>query len=157
MDNQIQAYRTRHHDIYKQKKEKVGKIINDVERYVEGTLAIDNVTALSVNINTIKAILETESDITFPSHIGPRLLDLINNNKNIRIDCTSDTETTIAKQIKENVAYVLQRLGLEASDMELQYHMDTSHDEEIAKELARQLNGPAPRPRRGRRRNVPQS
>lgn len=67
---------------------------------------------------------------------GLDILESINSNTNLCIDLRNQVAKEASKQLKEIVKTILTRCGISASDMELEFDMDCSKDEEIAIALA---------------------
>jgi hypothetical protein len=90
---------------------------------------------------------------------GYDLLEIVNTNRNISINIANERERGNSEKIKELVKGILCKCGIEADDMDMEFDMDCSRDEEIARQLARSfISGPsvpsplstAPKKKRGR-------
>jgi len=88
--------------------------------------------------------------------IGLSLVEAINTNKFITVDFHNTIEVTASQEVQRIVKTVLKICGVD-DDIEVQYTMDCSRDEELARELAQTVDPvpPVVRRPRGRPRKVP--
>lgn len=78
---------------------------------------------------------------------GYDLLEIVNGNKNISINIANERERGNSEKIKELMKVILCKCGIEAGDMDMEFDMDCSRDEEIARQLARSfITEPVPVP-----------
>lgn len=70
---------------------------------------------------------------------GYDLLDIVNGNKNISINIANERDRLNSEKIKGLVKDILCKCGIEADDMDMEFDMDCSRDEEIARSLQEQL------------------
>jgi hypothetical protein len=114
------------------------------------------------NLHDMEAALK-QMDIAFknfPSSISPpsgiqdkgyNVLNTINTNTNVKVNFSDVNDLELSKNIQNLVKNILEQCGIKSGDMNVEYSMDTSRDEEVAKEIDRTLNKrPPPQPRRRR-------
>lgn len=103
-------------------------------------------------------VLERRSDTL--AQLGMELLDAINNNAHIKTDFSNQIQVRLSHTVRENVQKILAMCNVitQEEDLDVNYEMDTSRDEELARQLADELPpapAPAPARRRGRPRRNP--
>ena len=104
-----------------------------------------DISDIRKSVSEIMAIVqEPVKELDF----GLKLVEAINTNKAIVVQVDNPVQVTMGRKIQEDVKKILGLCGLDDT-IEIQYDMDCSRDEEIARSLAE----PAPlgvRRRRGR-------
>ena len=70
---------------------------------------------------------------------GYDLLEIVNGNNNISVNIANERDRGNSERIKGLVKDILCKCGIEADDMDMEFDMDCSRDEEIARSLQEQL------------------
>ena len=143
----MEEYRARHHEKYLERE----RIIKQKENFIK---VLKEHTNLNQIKNTTAEILEfsvTQRNAEF----GLKVLDAINNNQTIKTDFNNRIQILVSQEVQENVKKILELCGIEG--VEVNYDMDCSQDEDIARQLAQEPEPEPPRVRRprGRPRRIP--
>jgi hypothetical protein len=140
----MEDYRAAHHAKYLERVrvverwETIHTIIEDIKEHTD-------LAEIRASVSGILNILkEPVKELDF----GLKLVEAINTNGAITVQLDNPVQITMSKKIQEDVKTILGLCGLDDT-IEVEYDMDCSRDEEIARQLAR---APAPvvRRRRGR-------
>lgn len=139
----MEEHRARHREKYNERE----RLIKIRENYIQ---VLKEHTNLNQIKNTTTEILEfvAKGD----SEFGLSVLDAINNNKAIKTDFNNRVQIRMSQEVQENVKKILELCGVEG--VEVNYEMDCSQDEEIARQLAQEPEPPRVRRPRGRPRRV---
>jgi len=129
-------------------------------KYIERVAATERWNAIHAIVDSIKehkdlsdirssvsTILDTMKEPVKELDFGLKLVEAINTNGSITIQVDNPVQTTMSRKIQEDVKKILGLCGLDDT-IEIQYDMDCSRDEEIARQLAEPE--PVVRPKRGR-------
>jgi len=135
----MEEHRARHREKYLERE----RLIRIKENYIE---SLANHTTLDQVKNTTTEILEFVEKAG--SDFGLKVLDAINNNQAIKTDFNNRMQIRMSQQVQENVKKILELCGIEG--VEVNYEMDCSQDEEIARQLAQEVEPEPPRVRRPR-------
>jgi len=142
----MEDYRATHHAKYLERVrvverwETIQKIIEDIKEHTD-------LAEIRASVSGILNILkEPVKELDF----GLKLVEAINTNGAITVQLDNPVQITMSKKIQEDVKTILGLCGLDDT-IEVEYDMDCTRDEEIARQLARAPD-PAPvvRRRRGR-------
>lgn len=163
MEDQLSDYRNIHKQKYmeierqrleeerKRHEEKSARLEEERQRKVkedEALALIDTYCGLLKEINNHKEMIKILEKVTsgiegLPveklNTKGYDLLDIVNGNKNISINIANERDRGNSERIKGLVKDILCKCGIEADDMDMEYDMDCSRDEEIARSLQEQL------------------
>ena len=164
MDPQLNDYKNAHRARYierEQARELTAKLAQELEQNIDTHCKIigdaTQLTQLQDVLKGISNIFNIQNpEVPFPNNLqekGMSILENINGNSNLKINVTDTNEVELSKSIQDLTKTVLAQFGIEAGEMQIEYDMDTSRDEEIAKELAASM-GPQRIPPRPRRRRV---
>lgn len=157
----LEEYRNRHHRKYLER-ERQREIIEyeeeqRIEKYIEEINMFCNLLENAHSLNEAKEILEnlkSKIDVNIKdeslSSIGSIILNILHSNPNVKINVLEPLDITTSQSIKELAIFILTALGLDAGDIDLEFDMDCSKDEEIARALAASWEPPIVVPRRGR-------
>jgi hypothetical protein len=99
--------------------------------------------------SSVSTILDTMKEPVKELDFGLKLVEAINTNGAITIQVDNPVQTTMSRKIQEDVKKILGLCGLDDT-IEIQYDMDCSRDEEIARQLAEPEPEPVVRPKRRR-------
>ena len=150
---QMEDYRARHHAQYLERIEKIEKL----EKLVK---SVETLTSMMMIRGTVKKMAQILEDDTIDKQklgtIGLSLVEAINTNTNISVDFNNQIQVNASQEVQRLVKTVLKICGVD-DDIEVQYTMDCSRDEELARELAQTVDPVPPVARRlgGRPRKVP--
>jgi hypothetical protein len=142
----MEEYRAIHHAKYLERTERgvhIHKIIDDIK----------NCTRLEEIHAAVSNILETIQEPVNQTDFGLKLLDAINTNKAIITQLDNHFQVRMSREIQENVNIILGFCGI-TDTIDIQYDMDCSRDEELARQLAAETPPPVARRPRGRPRRT---
>lgn len=153
----LDFYKSRHHKEYlkriEEKEEAERKLKESIE-YVNTKLSNiigttkehNNTQQIHDSLDEIKLLFDDyESIISMIEErisYGLQLLENISNNTNICINVHHNDERADSYQIKDKLKDILNKLGLDTEGLDLEFEMDCSRDEEIARTLASQYRRP---------------
>ena len=146
----MEDYRAAHHAKYLER-------VRITERWTAIHAIVDSIkehTDLSDIRNSVSTILDILKHPVKEFDFGLKLVEAINTNGAITIQVDNPVQTTMSRKIQEDVKKILGLCGLDDT-IEIEYDMDCSKDEEIARNLAERDADPEPAPappvaRRGR-------
>ena len=140
----MEDYRAVHHAKYLER----ARVIERWERIHAIVDSVKDHTDLSEIRKSVSEILGIVQEPVKELDFGLKLVEAINTNKAIVVQLDNPVQITMSRKIQEDVKTILGLCGLDDT-IEVEYDMDCSRDEEIARQLAR---APAPvvRRRRGR-------
>ena len=128
----MEDYRAAHHAKYLERVrvverwETIQKIIEDIKEHTD-------LAEIRASVSGILNILkEPVKELDF----GLKLVEAINTNGAITVQLDNPVQITMSKKIQEDVKTILGLCGLDDT-IEVEYDMDCSRDEEIARQLAR--------------------
>ena len=139
----MEEHKARHREKYLERE----RLIKIKENFIE---VLSNHTTLNQIKNTTEEILEFV--VKADSEFGLKVLDAINNNQAIKTDFNNRMQVRTSQEVQENVKKILELCGIEG--VEVNYEMDCSQDEDIARQLAQEPDPPRVRRPRGRPRRV---
>lgn len=155
-------YRSLHHQRYlererlREEEEKVRLAAEQAEKqriqeYVADLHVFCNVLESACCIAEAKQVLENikdKLDVNIKHEdllgIGGKILEVLHSNPNVKINLLEPSDIQASQDIKELSKLILTTLGLDASDIDLEFEMDCSKDEEIARALAESWGSPLP-------------
>jgi hypothetical protein len=122
----------------KQEKErkKQEEALNQLSIYCNHIMVSDKLADIDRLLTKLHAFLK-KSKINHPSLTsrGMDLLESVNANPNIHINLMDQREVKLSNKMKETLKSVLALMGVDAQDMNLEYEMDCTNDEDIARRL----------------------
>jgi hypothetical protein len=145
----MEDYRERHHKQYLER-EKDRQRVEQLEKFVKEIQVETSIMGVYKIINSTRDIIKETIDKQKLSQIGLDLIEAINTNPHISIDFNNTIHVTASQEVQKTVKEILGLCGLDDT-LEVQYNMDCSRDEEIARQLSAQ---PPVVRRRGRPRKV---
>lgn len=157
-EDQLKEFRQRHHArfIHREKERLAAQeeFHNDFDRLVESISECSSLIELRDTLSVIISLMKEkqdkyiEIDRSFEAR-GLKIVDEISKNKYIKINLNSSSDVESAALVRDLSRTIVLNCKVEgAQDIEIQFDMDCSRDEQIARELS----GLAlPRPKRGRR------
>lgn len=154
MDDQLKEYIEMQKAKYNFREGARSTITKTVET---NTNKIENATNLQDMEEALKqmeiAFKNFPSNISPPSGIqdkGYNVLNTINTNTNVKVNFSDVNDVELSKNIQNLVQNILEQCGIQPGNLNIEYSMDTSRDEEVAKEIDRTLNKRPAQPRRRR-------
>jgi hypothetical protein len=148
-------HRARHHAQYLEREKERTEIIErtkKLETLVESIQIETSIMGLYKIVKSVADTLRDNLDKQKLAQIGLGLVEAINTNGFISIDFNNTIHVTASQEVQITVKSILGRCGIDDT-IEVQYNMDCSRDEELARELA-QTAPPVVRRPRGRPRKV---
>jgi hypothetical protein len=141
----MEDYRAVHHAKYLERVrvverwKRIHEIVDSIHEHVD-------LTDIRASVSEIMSIVqEPVKELDF----GLKLVEAINTNKAIVVQLDNPVQVTMSRKIQEDVKTILGLCGLDDT-IEVQYDMDCSRDEEIARNLAEPDPVPPVVRRRGR-------
>lgn len=118
-------------------RKKQEEALNQLSIYCNHIMVSDNLSDIDRLLTKLHAFLK-KSKIEHSSLIskGMDLLESVNTNPNIHINLMDQREVNLSNKMKDTLKSVLTLLGMDAQDMNLEYEMDCTDDEDIARRLA---------------------
>jgi hypothetical protein len=161
----MEDYRSAHHAKYLERIQEIEKReklqlekIQKLEKLVEDIKAHTTMNQIKTTVNEMLETIESDESLDKQklSQIGLDLVEAINTNKFTVTDFNNQTHVLMSRDVHAIVKSILSLCGIDDS-IEVQYEMDCSRDEEIARQLTfeppvlrRRRSRPATaRPRRG--------
>jgi hypothetical protein len=144
----MEDYRARHHAQYIEREKERLEIIaraEKLEKLVESIQTETSILGLYKTVQTIKENLDKQK----LSQFGFNLVEAINTNGFISIDFNNTIHVTASQEVQKVVKEILGQCGID-DDIEVQYNMDCSRDEEVARQLAETVEPIPPVARRPR-------
>ena len=144
----MEDYRARHHMQYIEREKERLEIIaraEKLEKLVESIQTETSIMGLYKTVQTIKENLDKQK----LSQFGFNLVEAINTNGFISIDFNNTIHVTASQEVQKVVKEILGQCGID-DDIEVQYNMDCSRDEEVARQLAETVEPIPPVARRPR-------
>jgi hypothetical protein len=136
----------------KRKDELIKKALDTIDSYCILLKEANNLNEMIKILEKIQGIIDDTNNVPVEKLNGKGydILETVNGNLNISINICNDHERVDSDRIKEVIIYILCKCGIEADDMDLEFNMDCSRDEEIARQLAQSfitppLHTPIPR------------
>ena len=148
----MEDYRARHHAEYLQREKERLEIIEREEKLEKLVESIQTETSILGLYKTVRSISDTSKDNIDKqklSQFGFNLVEAINTNGFISIDFNNTIHVTASQEVQQSVKSILGQCGID-EDIEVQYNMDCSRDEEVARELAETVEPIPPVVRRPR-------
>lgn len=110
--------------------------LNQLSIYCNHIMVSDKLADIDRLLTKLHTFLK-KSKINHPSlnGRGMDLLESVNANPNIHINLMDKREVKLSNKMKETLKSVLALLGVDAQDMNLEYEMDCTNDEDIARRL----------------------
>ena len=151
-------HRARHHAQYLEREMERTEIIErtkKLETLVESIQIETSIMGLYKIVKSVADTLRDNLDKQKLAQIGLGLVEAINTNGFISIDFNNTIHVTASQEVQITVKSILGRCGIDDA-IEVQYNMDCSRDEELARELAQTVEPvpPVVRRPRGRPRKV---
>lgn len=146
----MEDYRSRHHTQYiEREKERVDIIdrTNKLEKLVEDVKTHTNMSQIKKTVQEMLKIIDDKLDKQKLSQIGLVLVEAINTNQFTMTNFNNQNHILMSRDVHEIVKSILNLCGIDDT-IEVQYDMDCSRDEEIARQLEQEP--PVVRRRRGR-------
>ena len=146
----MEDYRSRHHTQYiEREKERVDIIdrTNKLEKLVEDIKTHTNMSQIKKTVQEMLKIIDDKLDKQKLSQIGLGLVEAINTNQFTMTNFNNQNHILMSRDVHEIVKSILNLCGIDDT-IEVQYDMDCSRDEEIARQLEQEP--PVVRRRRGR-------
>lgn len=160
MDEQLKGYKERHQSRYIDRENARNNITTTFETH---STNIESATQLKQMEEALKSIENAFKDfppsIAPPSNIqekGMNVLNKVNTNTNVKVNFADVNDVNLSKNIEALVKNILDKCGIQSGNMNIEYNMDTSRDEEIARQLQDDFRPrPRPPPRQPGRRRTP--
>ncbi len=148
----MEDYRSAHHAKYLERIQKLEKL----EKFVEDIKTHTTMNQIKKTVNEMLETIDDKLDKQKLSQIGLSLVEAINTNKFTVTDFNNQTHVLMSRDVHEIVKSILSLCGIDDT-IEVQYEMDCSRDEEIARQLSaeppivrkRRARPVSARPRRG--------
>lgn len=148
----MEDYRSAHHAKYLERIQKLEKL----EKFVEDIKTHTTMNQIKKTVNEMLETIDDKLDKQKLSQIGLSLVEAINTNKFTVTDFNNQTHVLMSRDVHEIVKSILSLCGIDDT-IEVQYDMDCSRDEEIARQLSaeppivrkRRARPVSARPRRG--------
>ncbi len=151
----MEEHRERHHRQYLEREKERADIIErteKLEKFVEEIKIDTSILGVYKIVNSIRDTIKDTLDKQKLAQIGMNLVESINTNPYISIDFNNTIQVTASQEVQKTIKVILGLCGID-DDIEIQYNMDCSRDEEIARQLE-QVAPPVVRRPRGRPRKV---
>ena len=147
----MEDYRSAHHAKYLeriQKLEKLDTCIDEIKTHV-------TMNQIKKTVDEMLEIIESNKELDKQklSSIGLSLVEAINTNTFIVTDFSNQIHILMSRDVHAIVKSILSLCGID-DNIEVQYDMDCSMDEEIARQLAQEAPPPIARRPRGRPRRA---
>jgi DNA polymerase III delta prime subunit len=150
----------------REKLERATKILIDCQEQITGIRQHTSMVTIRKSVDTILETITENKDILEKDALGEiamSVVDAINNNNNTITNLNIQQHMDISRQVQTTIKKLLLLCEViqDTEELDVDYDMDCSRDEEIALQLSRQqlidTNDPPPRQRRprGRPRKVP--
>ena len=138
--------------VAREKEEKITEALRQIDVYCNLAKSTTNLREMIQIMERFKATLENTNDLPKQSLMGKGLdlLEHVNGNMNISVDMHDQRAKAASDNLKELVKNILTECGIDAEGMDLEFDMDCSRDEEIARALSNTYLDDYPRTR-GRR------
>ncbi len=161
----MEDYRSAHHTKYLERIQEIEKReklqlekIQKLEKLVEDIKAHTTMNQIKTTVNEMLETIESDEalDKQKLSQIGLDLVETINTNKFTMTDFNNHVHVLMSRDVHAIVKSILSLCGIDDS-IEVQYEMDCSQDEEIARRMSmeppvlrrRRARPASARPRRG--------
>lgn len=150
MDEQLKGYKERHQSRYIDRENARNNITTTFETH---STNIESATQLKQMEEALKSIESAFKD--FPTSIAPpsniqekgmNVLNKVNTNTNVKVNFADVNDIHLSKNIENLVKNILEKCGIQSGTMNVEYNMDTSRDEEIARQMQESF-GPRARQR----------
>lgn len=122
--------------ILEKEKKKQEEALNQLLIYCNHIMVSDKLADVDRLLTKLHTFLK-KAKINHPSLTsrGMDLLESVNANPNIHINLMDQREVKLSNKMKETLKSVLALMGVDAQDMNLEYEMDCTNDEDIARRL----------------------
>lgn len=134
----MEDYRSRHHTQYiEREKERVDIIdrTNKLEKLVEDVKTHTNMSQIKKTVNEMLETIDDKLDKQKLSQIGLGLVEAINANRFTVTDFNNQLHVLTSRDVHAIVKSILSLCGIDDT-IEVQYEMDCSRDEEMARRMA---------------------
>jgi hypothetical protein len=148
----MEDYRSIHRTKYLERVEAAEKI-EHLNKLVENIKTHTNIRQIQKTVQEMADTIHNKLDITKLSQIGLNLVEAISSNPNTKVDFNIHVQVQMSQDVQKNVKSILSLCGID-DNIEVQYEMDCSRDEEIARQLAQEAPPPIARRPRGRPRRA---
>jgi len=146
----MEDYRFRHREQYlEREKDRLDIIIrtNKLEKFVEDIKSHTTMSQIKKTVQEMLKTIDDKLDKQKLSQIGLGLVEAINTNQFTMTNFNNQNHILMSRDVHESVKSILNLCGIDDT-IEVQYDMDCSRDEEIARQLTEEP--PVVRRRRGR-------
>ena len=130
----MEDYRARHRAEYLEREKGRAEILERTEKLEKLVESIKIETSIMGVYKIVQTIKENLDELKRPQ-IGLSLVLAINTNPFISIDFNNTIHVTASQEVQKVVKEILDQCGID-DDIEVEYNMDCSLDEELARELA---------------------
>lgn len=132
------------------KEEEIEKCKNEIYNQILQIKQYTTMKDIDISVCLILELVKNPIDKKILYEYGLQLVDSINNNQLVMTRFDNNDQVLLCLQVQKNVKTILNLCGVD-DNIEIQYDMDCSNDEEIARQLVFSDPEPVPVPVRRRR------
>lgn len=149
MDEQLNSYKNKHQAKYAERENVRSFITQTIDNH---TSNVQNAEKLDQMEGALKSFEEAFKNFPTPpmpfqpmnlQNKGMDFLTKVNTNSSVKVNFNDTKDVELSRNIQGLVKNILEKLGIPAGNMGIEYHMDTSNDEEVARKLNETINAPS--------------